>query len=414
MRSEALLFFAATQLAMLFELTPIALTTLVALCALAIAVKALGDRRAVDLVSVATILAAVASSLLIPWAIRAEEAAGADFMVELKLDGRRIEGQALKWTKREVVIYGRDGRLWEFPASKGSDYRKTASRFTPYSQAEVRSELLTEFGKRYDVSGTGHYLVVHPRGQKDLWAQRFEDIFRAFSHYFSTRGFNVRKPPCPLVAVVFPSQGLFRQYAAKEGFKLSSDVLGYYSPQSNRVLLFNAARGNSPQPWHVTFETIIHEAAHQAAFNTGVHSRRRMPPRWVAEGLGTMFEARGVWGSRRHFQQVDRLNRHRFDRFQKLLSQRPAGRLAEFITSERMFDTQPDTAYAEAWALSFFLAETRPRDYARYLAATSSGRGGLLAPPSERLQVFTEIFGDDLTMLEAQYLRFHRQLAEKL
>ena len=33
-----------------------------------------------------------------------------------------------------------------------------------------RGQLLREFGQGYDVSGVGHYLVVHPAGKRDQWA----------------------------------------------------------------------------------------------------------------------------------------------------------------------------------------------------------------------------------------------------
>ncbi len=415
MRSETLLFFAVTQLAMLFGFSPVALAGLVVVSAFAVTVKALADKREFDPVSWATIGAAVLSAFYIPWAIEAEEARGAEFMVELKLDGQRVEGRALKWTKKRVMIFGRDGQLWDFHPSDGADYRKTAEQYQPLPQAEFRAELMVEFGKNFDVSGTGHYLVVHPRGQKDRWAKRFEEIYRAFSHYFSTRGFDIHKPRCSLVAVVFPSQGHFLQYAASQGTPLGPGILGYYSPKSNRILLYDmGATSEEGEDWRLNAETIIHEAAHQAAFNTGVHSRVHMPPRWLAEGLGTMFEAPGVYGSRRHMHLKDRLNHKRFKRFEAFLPSRRDGMLAEFIASGRLFQTNPDAAYAEAWALTFFLAETRPRDYARYMAKTARGQGGFNATQPARLRAFTDVFGSDLRMLEVQYLRYYRDLKKSL
>src|SRR5436190_8860041 len=55
------------------------------------------------------------------------------------------------------------------------------------------------------------------------------------------------------------------------------------------------------EPWG-TFQgslkdTMIHEATHQVAFNTGLHSRIGENPRWVVEGLATVFEAPGVRNS---------------------------------------------------------------------------------------------------------------------
>jgi len=57
---------------------------------------------------------------------------------------------------------------------------KTGPSFVPYSAAEMREMLQHEFDSRFEVSTTRHYLIVHPRGQRDEWADRlFETFHRA-------------------------------------------------------------------------------------------------------------------------------------------------------------------------------------------------------------------------------------------
>src|SRR4029078_5567727 len=114
-------------------------------------------------------------------------------------------------------------------------------------------------------------------------------------------------------AVVFPRQIDFWVAGAREGLRPNSAILGYYSPATNRILMFDSAGSSSGADWTTNADTIIHEAAHQSAFNTGVHTRFGDSPRWLAEGLGTMFEARGVWQSRTYQNQADRMNRGRFE-----------------------------------------------------------------------------------------------------
>ena len=63
-------------------------------------------------------------------------------------------------------------------------------------------------------------------------------------------------------------------------------------------------------------------------------------------------------------------------------------------------------AYAEAWALTYFLAETEPRKYAAYLQRTAARPNFTTYSLTERLQDFTAIFGQNLPMLEARWLRF--------
>jgi len=329
--------------------------------------------------------------------------------VELELDGQIIQGTPLEWSNRDVTLLRRDGYLLNFPPSKAKNYRKVSDVFQSYSQGELRTQLAFEFGRNFEVSGTGNYLVVHPRGQRDKWAARFEQLYRSFVHYFAARGFRTERLQFPLVAIVFPTERDFQHYASKTGAPLVQGTLGYYSTPTNRILLYDVTTGGSHdnRDWHVNADTIIHEAAHQTAFNIGVHSRYALPPRWVAEGLGTMFEAPGVWNSRRHPQQSDRINKGRMLAFQRYsLSRRKKGSLPEFVSSDRMFQSDPEGAYAEAWALTFFLAETRPRQYVQYLTQIAAVPKFTVYRSPDRLRDFSDTFGSNLELLESHYLRF--------
>jgi hypothetical protein len=315
---------------------------------------------------------------------------------------------ALARGSENVIFLARDGRLVEIPASQAEAATAIQGGFRSYSQAEMRGQLIREFGRGYDVSGVGHYLVVHPAGQKDQWAPRFEALYRSFVHYFAARGWQLAEPQFPLVAVVYPRQSDFQRQAAAEGVALSSTLLGYYSPLTNRILIYDVTAGASGIDWTVNAETIVHEAAHQAAFNTGVHSRFGGCPRWVVEGVGTMFEARGVWQSRTYVNRSDRVNERLLAAYRELVSsgRRPAGSLAAMISSDRVFDTNSKLAYSEAWALSFFLSETEPRKYFAYLEKTASAPPFQSPRSPERLKDFTDIFGTDLKMLDARLQRF--------
>jgi hypothetical protein len=127
----------------------------------------------------------------------------------------------------------------------------------------------------------------------------------------------------------------------------------------------------------------------------------------VAEGLGTLFEARGVSNSDRFAQQSERINRNRLDDFQEYAGGgRKTGSLAEFISSDRMFQSDAEAAYGEAWALTFYLFETQPRRYVEYLQKTAARKHFADYRAPERLADFQACFGNDLRLLEAKYLRF--------
>jgi hypothetical protein len=336
--------------------------------------------------------------------------AASDITMDALVRGQRVQGTPLALSNDKVILLGRDGALVEFAPGEAQDYHKTADNFAPYSQSVLRGKLEAEFGGKYEVTGTGHFLVVHPKGQPQL-AQRFEDLYRSAIMYFSVRGFRITDPQFPLVAIVFPNHDDFRRYAAKDTVPAGAGLLGYYSPLTNRVALYDIGDGhtNNAQSQQ-NIATAIHEASHQTAFNTGIHNRWSPPPRWVAEGLGTMFEARGVNDSRTYTSQADRINRGRLSDFKQLRPSRKPAAFVELINSDRPFDSDPPRAYAEAWAFTFFLVEKTPREYARYLEKTASRKPFTAYSSAQRLKDFTEIFGDNMALLDAHFLQFIDEL----
>jgi hypothetical protein len=333
--------------------------------------------------------------------------------VRLLLDGTSVEGTAAAWSDNEVLLLSRNGFLHSFAPQEAADYRVLSSNFRPFTQSEMRGLLLREFGRQYEVSGTGNYLVVHPAGQRDRWAGRFEELYRSFVHYFSVRGMRPAQPAFPLVAVVLPSQEAFWEYARAGGSGVSPGIIGYYSPRSNRVLLYDAAQGDETDAlWQQNIVTIIHEATHQMAFNTRIHNRLAVPPRWVGEGLAQLFEAPGVCDPQRFRLAADRINTDRLIQFREFQQVgRPAGTMQRLIQdSDRLFAHVPAAAYPEAWALTFFLSETDPAKYLEYLARTAAREPLKDYSASEQLKEFTDVFGTDLKLLEARYLRYINQL----
>jgi hypothetical protein len=319
---------------------------------------------------------------------------------------QRVEGTPLAWSRQQVFLLARDGRLWDFAPDQSRNFRKISSAFSSYSAAEMRAELDRELRGRLVVTGTGHYLVAHPPG-KEAWAQRFEDLYRSCVHYFGLREMQVREPTFPLVAIVWGRREDFVRYAAQDGTQVRDDVLGFYSPKSNRVMLYDQDRGSQRRTFLENDATIIHEATHQMAFNTGVHNRFSPTPMWLAEGLGTMFEASGVWDWRNHPDRRARVNRPRLAQFKAWLSHgRAKGDFAHLIGTDRKFQTNPSAAYSEAWAWVFFLTETYPRKFSEYVRRVAARKDFEEYPQAQRMADFSSVFGSDLRMLEKHCLNF--------
>ena len=244
-------------------------------------------------------------------------------MIELKLSDRTLEGAPLAWDRQEVRLLGRDGKLWSLAAATVQDYSATSREFRPYSPSELRAALLRELGDDYEVSGTGHYLVAHPRGQSDRWAERFEGLYRSFVHYFAVRGCQAAAPRFPLVGIVRRDRA---EFAREAGLGATAGrVEGYYNLGTNRINIYDMGK-SAGADWQRNASVLIHEATHQTAFNTGIHSRYAPPPLWLAEGLAMLFEAPGVFDSHAYPGFSDRVNRGRLRRLSTPAGARATGR----------------------------------------------------------------------------------------
>ena len=147
------------------------------------------------------------------------------------------------------------------------------------------------------------------------------------------------------------------------------------------------------------------------AYNIGVHTRFTATPRWIVEGLATMFEARGVWDSRSYQSRNDRINREQLANFKDYLAKRyKKGSLASMLTSDSLFRSDTFGAYAQAWALSFYLSETQPRVYSRLLERTADREVFSVYGAAERLADFRHVVDNDLKMFEAKFMRYIRDL----
>ncbi len=333
--------------------------------------------------------------------------------IQLEVQNRLLEGKPLFWSKQRVTLLGRDGQLWEFQPWQAKNPQE-GTTFRPFSQSEMRGALLREFNQGYEVSGTGQFLVVHPAGQRDVWAQRFEELYRSMTHYFRVRGFQMNRPQFPFVAVVFPRQHDFIMYAQEHRMRVNSNILGYYDPQSNRIFLYDVTAGQKDKSkWYVNAETIIHEAAHQTGFNTGLHSRYYQCPSWIIEGIGTMFEAPGVFDSRQYTQLDDRINRGQLEVFRQRVASHSYQTITDLLASDRMFGTNTTNAYATAWAMSFYLSEREPKNYARYLKKAASRPPFREYSPEQRVKDFTSVFGANLKMFDARLGRYIEDLKLK-
>lgn len=210
-------------------------------------------------------------------------------LMELQVDSGIERGMPIAWDTNQVILLRTDGSINKFEPSEIRRHQVLDQSFQPDKAIRLRGQLQQEFGTRYAVDGNGNFAIVASPERIQLWTQRFSQLERSFESYFRTRGYPLRAAEFPLVGIVFPSQSEFLNYATRNGIHLQPGIVGYYSPLTNRLYLFEM-RG-SPEAEREALATILHEAAHQIAFNRGLHQRLSAPPLWTLEGLASIFEA---------------------------------------------------------------------------------------------------------------------------
>ncbi|NQU23584.1 MAG: DUF1570 domain-containing protein, partial [Candidatus Nealsonbacteria bacterium] len=252
----------------------------------------------------------------------------------------------------------------------------------------------------------------------------FERLYLAFTNYWSRKGFDLAEPEFPLVAVVFAKQDSYVKHSRPELGKAAESIIGYFSLRTNRMSMYDLTglealnlptmrRSTTAQVNQIlaqpdamrTVSTIVHEATHQIAFNCGLHNRYSDCPVWFSEGIAVYFETPDLRSSK-GWRGIGVLNRGRLARFQLYLRNRPADSLKTLLADDKRFhDTKLGLdAYAEAWALSYYLIRSHPRQYVDYLKMLSKKQPLLTDGPQTRLKEFEQFFGD-LEQFDAQFVR---------
>ncbi|TXT34876.1 MAG: hypothetical protein FD138_1585, partial [Planctomycetota bacterium] len=166
-------------------------------------------------------------------------AAENESLVEVR-DGKTVTtGKLLAKDKQRAILLDRTGRLHDLTLASVK-LQETNRNFQSLSVMELRNQLSREFGKGLEIGSTRHYLVLAPSGRASDYAKIFEEQYSTLQRYFKLRGFALTDPQFPLVAVVFPSQKQFTDYARGEGSRTMANMQGYYSPRTNRVALFES------------------------------------------------------------------------------------------------------------------------------------------------------------------------------
>jgi hypothetical protein len=355
--------------------------------------------------------------------------------VRFERDGRpaEIEGRLLVTAQDGgLLVQTPDGVLWRIQPEELAEHTTNDEPFEPLSADELARQLLGQLPPGFQVHSTKHYLICHntSRAYAQWCASLFERLYMAFTNFWTRKGFDLSEPEFPLAAILFADRQSYMTYSRPEAGEAIETIIGYYSLRTNRMVTYDLTGVETFNPYgrrlstpaqinrilahpdaERTVATIVHEATHQIAYNCGLHARFSDCPWWFSEGIAVYFETPDL-SSSRGWRGIGMVNRPRLGQFRDYQKRRPADSLVTLLSDDarlKSTETGPD-AYAEAWALSYFLLNRHSEQYVSYLKLLSQKKPFFWDDAPTRLAEFKQVFGDDLQALDAEFLRYTAKL----
>jgi hypothetical protein len=329
-----------------------------------------------------------------------------------------------------VLFEGVDGVIWSIEHNELQGRERLGTPFKPLTSAELSEQILAELPAGFRTHTTPHYVVCYntSRAYAQWTGSLLERLYQAFTNYWQHRGFDLHEPEFPLGVVVFADRTSYDQASREDLPAGTGNIVGFYSLRSNRINMFDLTgsevvskqtgvaanrRGSMREINQMLSQpaatplvaTVVHEATHQIAFNCGMQTRFADIPLWLCEGMAVYFEAPDL-ASRSGWQGIGRLNYPRLERFRTNLTSWHDGSLEEMLTGSKRF-RDPHTAldaYADAWALNYYLIKYQPKPYTAYLKNLAEKRPLIEDNPKQRLAEFRKHFGDP-RKLEQDFLK---------
>lgn len=358
-------------------------------------------------------------------------AAGMDY-VSISRDDKPIHltGKVLQdAVDGSLLFQDREGVLWSVQADEIAKHSHDDTPYRPMQREELQEKLAANL-PGFRIHATAHYLICYNTSL--AYAQwcgaLYERLYWSFQNYWKRRGFELHDPDMPLVALIFDTQASYARHARAELGDATGNIVGYYSLRTNRMTMFDLTKmkglqgvrgrlGTSAQINLILMQpeaerlvaTIIHEATHQLAYNCGMHQRFADVPLWVSEGLAVYFETPDL-RSKRGWRNIGGVNRFRLDRFRRNRPAQQPAALKTLLVDDNRF-RMPETAldsYAVAWSLNYYLIHRRSEQYVKYLSELARKAPLVKDTPEERFDIFAKAFGQDLTELHADFLRYMR------
>jgi hypothetical protein len=358
-----------------------------------------------------------------------------DTLVRVRFDDqsgtKTVEGKVVvEAADGGVLLLARDGRLHSIGHAKSPKVDRLDRPFVRFDASELARALCDELGPDFEAVQTRHYVIATRAGREYAqWCgDLFERLLGAFLDHWRAAGLPLEEPKWPLPAIIFEGEADFKVYAMADAGSFAGESKGYYSITSNRIVLYDLTAGKGKKRATTASEikrraaatsfnmaTVVHEATHQIAFNSGMHTRLADNPIWLTEGMAMYFETPDLDGTH-GWKTIGEINRPRLTRFLDFArKRRKRDSIATLVSgTERFLDSHKAAdAYAESWALTYFLNARHREQYVTYLKRLAKKQPVIWDEPEARLADFHAAFGSDLKELDAEFLRSMRGLPRK-
>jgi hypothetical protein len=252
-----------------------------------------------------------------------------------------------------------------------------------------------------------------------------EDLYRGLVDVCRKHGIAVHDAEFPLVAVIFADEDAFRAHR-----RVDPEVQAYYEIFTNRIFFYQQSDRDRHEPNLTALrkpQTVAHEGAHQILANIGVQPRGSAWPLWLIEGLAEYCATpantkRGIAWDRLgminalHMATLRELDDPLSNQIEGVdVGARPVSRERRLIQAESLVlkTRMTPTDYAQAWALTHYLAQKRGGDFVKFLKAMRQMPALEPRTPQEHLAEFRNYFGDDLAKLDKEVDKYIRRLSQK-
>jgi Protein of unknown function (DUF1570) len=323
-----------------------------------------------------------------------------------------------------VLLQVPDGRLLSLLPEEVLSKTPAQSPMKPLTEDEVIAELKLELGADFRFYKTKHFVIAFNTSQiyAEWVGQLFERFYKAFIAYWGKRSIKLDQPRFPLVAIVFSNKPSYLEYARRDIGDSAKSLIGYYNMNTNRMIMYDLTGvdgmvpANEKVPTQAvinsilsqpqaerTVATIVHEAVHQLAYNSGLQRRLADNPLWLSEGLAMYFEAPDF--SSPQGWKIGNVNYYNLRMFLANLPQRTDDSLQKLIRDDEKFKNPASVAaaYHESWALTYFLMTSRRKPFTNYMNEIAALEPLGEPEPRRRIELFEKHFGD-LQKLDREFI----------